>query len=147
MDNSVNLPLNNFILTQKFSELLALFEGQKDIKKEWKCILTLQIPNSHYEKKKLKTGKNLLVLSESLLVTIARIWDSVRVSMSQQVFNTGKSWLILSNFLDLGMEFVYEKLTTYKIASPRKSIFSMIIFSTLKQFYNKPYVQFFISMR
>ena len=34
MDNSVNLPLNNFILTQKFSELLALFEGQKDIKKE-----------------------------------------------------------------------------------------------------------------
>ena len=147
MDNSVNLPLNNFILTQKFSELLALFEGQKDIKKEWKCILTLQIPNSHYEKKKLKTGKNLLVLSESLLVTIARIWDSLRVSMSQQVFNTAKSWLILSNFLDLGMEFVYEKLTTYKIASPRKSIFSMIIFSTLKQFYNKPYIQFFISMR
>ena len=147
MDNSVDLPLNNFILTQKFSELLALFERQKDIKKEWKCILTLQIPNSHYEKKNLKTGKSLLVLSKSLLVAITRIWDLLRVSMSQQVFNTGKSWLILSNFLDLGMEFVYEKMITYRTASPRKSIFSMRIFSTLKQFYNKPYIQFFISIR
>ena len=31
------------------------------------------------------------------------------------------------------MKFVYEKMKTYKIVSPRKSIFSMIIFSILKQ--------------
>ena len=30
---------------------------------------TLQIPSSHYEKKKLKTSKNLLVLSKTLLLT------------------------------------------------------------------------------
>ena len=35
-------------------------------------VLTLQILNSHYEKKKLRTVKNLLVLIKSLLVTIAR---------------------------------------------------------------------------
>ena len=93
-------------------------------------------------KKKLITGKNLLVLSKSFLVAIARIWDSLRFSVSQKAFYKGKFWLILSkNFLDLGMEFVYEKMTTYKIVSPRKSIFS--IFSTLKQSYNKPYKQFF----
>ena len=55
--------------------------------------------------------------------------------MSQKVFNTSKFWLILSkNFLDLGIEFVYEKMTTYKVVSPRKSLFSMRTFSTLKQF-------------
>ena len=109
---------------------------------------TLQIPDSHYEKKNLKTGKNLLVLSKSLLVTIARTWDSLRFSVSQKVFNTSKFWLILSkNFLDLGMEFVYEKMTTYKIVSPRKSIFSMRTFSTSKQSYNKHYIHFFISIR
>ena len=90
--------------------------------------LTLQIPNSHYEKKTLKIGKNLLVFSKSLLVTVARTWDSLRLSMSQKVFSTSTLWLILSkNFLDLGIEFVYEKKTTYKIVSPRKSIFSMNI--------------------
>ena len=107
-------------------------------------IHTLQIPNSHYEKKNLKTGKNLLVLSKSFLVTIARTWDSLRFSVSQKVFNMSKFWLILSkNFLDLGMEFVYEKMTTYKIVSPRKSIFSMRIFSTLTQSYKKHYIHFF----
>ena len=63
----------------------------------WKHVHTLQIPDSHYEKeKKLKTGKNLHVLSKSLLVTVARTWDSLRFSMSRKVFNTGKFWLILS---------------------------------------------------
>ena len=102
---------------------------------------TLQIPDSHYEKKNLKTGKNLLVLSKTLLVT--RIWDLLRFSMSQKVFSTSKFWLILSkNFLDSGMEFVYTKMTTYKIVSPRKSIFPMRIFFTLKRSYNKHYIHF-----
>ena len=35
------------------------------------------------------------------------------------------------------MEFVYEKMATYKIVSPSKSIFSMRFFSALKQSYNK----------
>ena len=56
-----------------------------------------------------------------------------RLSVSQKVFNTSTFWLILSkNFLDLGMGFAYEKTTTYKIVSLRKSIFSMRIFSSLK---------------
>ena len=64
--------------------------------------------------------------------------------MSQKVFNTSKFWLILSkNFLDLRMEFVHEKMATYKIVSPRKFIFSMRIFSILKQPYNKHYIHFF----
>ena len=64
-------------------------------------------------RKKLKTGKKLLALSESLLVTIARTWDSLRFSVSQKVFNSTKFWLILSkNFLHLGMELIYEKMTT-----------------------------------
>ena len=111
----------------------------------WKHVHTLQIPDSHYKKeKKLKTGKNLLVLSKSLLVTVARTWDSLRFSMSRKVFNTSKFWLILSkNFLDLGMKFVYEKMATYKIFSPRKSIFSIIIFSTLKQSYNTLHTIFY----
>ena len=103
---------------------------------------------SLWEKNKLKTGKNLLVLSKSLLVTIAKTWNSLRFSVSQKVFNTSKFWLILSkNFLDLGMEFVYEKMTAYKIVSPRKSIFSMRTFSTLKQLYNKRYIHFFITIK
>ena len=54
--------------------------------------------------------------------------------MSQKVFNASKFWLILSKkFLDLGMKFVYEKMTTYKIISPRKSIFSVRMFATLNQ--------------
>ena len=64
-------------------------------------------------KKKLKAGKNLLFLSKSLLVTIARTRDSVRFSVNQKAFNTSNFWLILSkNFLHLGMEFVYEKMKT-----------------------------------
>ena len=56
-----------------------------------------------------------------------------RLSVSQKVFNTSTFWLILSkNFLDLDMGFAYEKTTTYKIVSLRKSIFSMRIFSSLK---------------
>ena len=92
---------------------------------------TLQIPNFHYDKKTpLKTDKNLLGLSKSLFVTIAKTSDSPRFSVSQKVFSASKFWLILSkNFLDLGMEFVYEKMAIYKIVSPRKPIFSMIIFS------------------
>ena len=93
-------------------------------------------------RKKPQNRQEFICLSKRLLITIARSWDSRRFSVSQKVFNTSKFWLILSkNFLDLGMEFVYEKMTTYKIVSPRKSIFS--IFSTLKQSYNKPYKQFF----
>ena len=89
----------------------------------------MPVPNSHNEKKKLKTGKNLLVLSKRLLVTIARTSDSLRFSVSQKVFNTSKFWLVLSkNFLDLGMEFLYETMTTYKSVSPRNSLFSMRIF-------------------
>ena len=100
------------------------------------------------KKKKLKTGKNLLVLSKDLLVIIARTCDSLRFSVSQKVFNTSKFWLILiKNFLDLGMEFVYEKITRYQIVSPRKSLFSMIIFSTLKQSLQQTYRQLFISIR
>ena len=87
-------------------------------------------------KKKLKTIKNLLPLSKSLLVPIARTWDSLRSSVSQNVFNTSKFWLILSeNFFDVGMEFVYEKMTAYKLVSLRKSIFSIRIFSTLYNSY------------
>ena len=98
--------------------------------------------------KKLKIGKNLLVLCKSLLVTIAGTWDSLRFSVIPKVFHASKFWLILSkNFLHLGMKFVYEKMTTYKIASSRKSIFSMRIFSTSKQSYNKHYIHFFISIR
>ena len=75
---------------------------------------TLEIPDSHYEKKNLSTGKNLLVLSKSFLVTIARTWDSLRFSVSQKVFNASTFWLALSkNSLDLEMEFVYEKMATY----------------------------------
>ena len=87
------------------------------------------------KKKTPQTGKNLLVLSKTLFVTIARIWDWLRFSVSQKVFSTRKSWLILNNnFLDLGMEFVYEKMSTYEIVSPRKSIFSMRIFWKLEVF-------------
>ena len=83
----------------------------------------------------LKTGKNVLALSKTLFVTIARIWDSLRFSVSQKVFDTRKSWLILNdNFLDLGMEFVYEKIPTYETVSPRNSIFSMRIFCKLEVF-------------
>ena len=83
----------------------------------------------------LKTGKNLLALSKTLFVTIARIWDSLRFSVSQKVFDTRKSWLILNdNFLDLGMEFVYEKIPTYETVSARNSIFSMRIFCKLEVF-------------
>ena len=100
------------------------------------ALYTLQTPNSYYEKKKpLKTGKNLLILSKTLFVTIARIWDSQRFSVSQKVFSTRKSWFILNNnFLDLGMEFVYEKMLTYEIVSPRNSIFSMRTFWKLEVF-------------
>ena len=98
--------------------------------------------------RKKKLGKNLLVLSKDLLVIITRTWDSLRLSVSQKVFNTSKFWLILiKNFLDLGMEFVYEKMTTYKIVSPRKFLFSMIIFSTLKQSLQQTYRHLFISIR
>ena len=44
-------------------------------------------------RKKLKKGKNLLVLSKSLLVTTARTWDSLKFSASQKVFNMSKFWL------------------------------------------------------
>ena len=99
-------------------------------------------------RKKLKTGKNLLVLSKSLLVTIAKTWDSLRFSVSHKVFNTSKFWLILSkNFLYLWMEFVYESMTIYKVVSPRKPVFSMRIFSILKQSYNKHYIHFFVSIK
>ena len=47
-------------------------------------------------KKTLKIGKNLLVFSKSLLVTIARTWHSLRFSVSQKVFNTSKLWVIFS---------------------------------------------------
>ena len=94
--------------------------------------------NSHYEKKNLKTGKNLLVLSKSLLVTTERTWYLMRFSVSHEAFNTSKFGLILSkDFLDLGKEFVYEKMTTYKIVLP---IFSMRIFSTLKQIYSNKWL-------
>ena len=95
-------------------------------------------------RKKPQNRQEFICLSKRLLITIARSWDSRRFSVSQKVFNTSKFWLILSkNFLDLGMVFVYEKMTAYKIVSPRKSIFSMGIFSTLKQLYNKHYIHFF----
>ena len=91
-----------------------------------------------------KTSKNLLVFSKILLVTITKTWDSLRFSANQKVFNASKIRLILAKiFLDLGMEFIYEKMTTYKIASPGKSIFSMRIFATLKQFNNKHYTPFY----
>ena len=74
--------------------------------------------------KKLKIGKNLLVLGKSLLVTIAGTWDSLRFSVIPKVFNASKFWLILSkSFLHLGMKFAYEKMTTYKIALTRKFFF------------------------
>ena len=46
--------------------------------------------------------------------------DSLRFFVSLKAFS--KLWLILSkNFLDLGIEFVYEKMIAYKIASSRKT--------------------------
>ena len=103
------------------------------------------------KKNQLKTVKNLLLLSKSLLVTIARTWDSLRSSVSQNVSNTSKFWLILSkNIFDVGMEFVYEKMTAYKLVSLRKSIFLIRIYST---FYNSYityityYMHFFITIK
>ena len=46
----------------------------------------------------------------------------MRFSVSQKGFNTSKFSLILSKkFLDLGMESVYEKMTTYKILTEKMS--------------------------
>ena len=73
---------------------------------------SLQILNSHYEKK-IIAGKNLLIVSKCLLVTIVRTWGLMRFSVSEKIFNASKFWLILSkNFFDLGIEFIYEKMTT-----------------------------------
>ena len=77
----------NFIVSKRKNVVHLCMVG----KKSWSClwtpniggnflsliifpimaVLTRQIPNSHYEKNALKTGKNFLVLSKSLLVTIA----------------------------------------------------------------------------
>ena len=46
----------------------------------------------------------------------------MRFPVSQKGFNTSKFSLILSKkFLDLGMESVYEKMTTYKILTEKMS--------------------------
>ena len=54
-------------LKQRMEQLLRMNINDKNLTKA-----TLQIPNSHYKKKQLKTGKNLLALSKGLLVTITR---------------------------------------------------------------------------
>ena len=47
-------------------------------------------------RKKLKTGKNLLIVSKSSLVTIVRTWGLLKFSVSEKLFNASKFWLILS---------------------------------------------------
>ena len=86
---------------------------------------TLQIPNSHYDKKNpLKIDKNLLGLSKSLFVTIAKISDSPRSSVSQKVFSTSKFCIILSKTFLIWEWNSFMRKWQYIKLSHRESLFS-----------------------
>ena len=62
----------------------------------------LQSPDSCYEKKILKMSMQLLILSVFLLVTIVRLFGSLRISTREKLLIMRKSFLISSrNFLIL----------------------------------------------
>ena len=65
-------------------------------------------------KKKLKTGKNLLVLSKSFLVTVARTCDSLRLSVSQKVFSIHREISFLNkNFFCIETVFITNTAYTF----------------------------------